>query len=756
MALYQNTQVRIALVISMLVAMIEASIQSENTESKNKNKACDAWYMYEDLLNCTIESSKLKARTYKNSKRMFRFIKNLSLNSEEPSTTADLIVEQDSDQTNIYLANKILVFFYKETENESAARKEFCSCLDNTHTPKKSILIPLHTIKGKDEHDKRVEEARRIKKDPLQISSQIKKALQFLVRVLNIQVCKLYIDEITSASSIRIGNLAFLNGERNMDVLRWLRNNAASFLNDAEDFYKLYLWILDQHKRYEKHSAFFTKAIYFALVNEIFRKSKHKMPKRHHLATIDELEKEFIEDREQIIKQIKDIGRICAKYRKREKSKSVKTAKSLLEIAKEHAIMHINILTNQTINPCIEKGVLNGYIFNLNKVNEQSALWNENLIQILLDSLYKYVKFKGNIKKAIKVVQIENKKISFEVKRKKRKEEFYFYFYINKLIRAFDGIDKQVRKALWIQDVRQKGQYKDNNKLERVINRENIEVCGNLIEILVHINSSLTFIEKKEVGDRIKEKIYPLLNKIQEYYTKHMSLEEIWQVLSETRKKICSLLYSAISDRQLVNTDHEDLVVIKKALKVIIEKVVNSMFCKHEEWIDYSTTYVFKEMVKKEERYIRTHPGISQILNYLGSFLDRFMYKGYERNLVYKITKDIDPKDIFKHMLDKKILYDIFAILERVFQIYTYINNLNTYDEIWNNPAVLYTKKYPVYNKKYLAMFDANIVYKSEKDKRIYKKAIKFTDRNLELFRTANTSADIEKIEGDISLFDSS
>lgn len=744
--------VKMAAVLAIVLLFVEKSNQVNEIYYENNKEAYDSLYRYKDILNSTINPEVFRASKYERPGVGFRFIKDLSSNIEDSPNTTDIIVEEEAVNTRIYSTDNILVCFYKEVKNKGFIEKEFVSRPDNSFRPCKSILIPMNTMYAKEIHNRRIEESKKIRDSSNNLNS-IKNPLQFLTRVLNVHMCRSYIKWAEGYAKVRSKKTVFVEKEdilNNFNILLWLERHGEELLDDATYIYNFYYEIGNQYERCERYINFFTEELDFPLVTKILDKAKVPILRKYQSKNIERLEREFIRENNLIISKIDGIRKKCAKYIKHSISKSPAKKKILLEEAKEKVKKCIGILADGEILERPDNNVGSSYYFHLRSVKKRAARWNIDLLDTLLDCLYKYESFEGDSKELVKLIKDENKKIIYEARKNERKSHFLLSFYANGISSAFKEINKKIVERLAEQYNSNLVKYIGTHKPRSQVSEEIKEICSSMVDILVGINLSISCLKKKDVSKHIKNQINTLVDSIEMEYENNTSIKEKSIALGEYKQKMEDLMFSAIIDKQLLSSTYEDIVVVRKAFRVIIDNVANSVFCKHDEIVDHINSSNIKLLVAEEEKYITEHPNIFKMINSLIEFANKYMYDSYERYLFKEMKVNIDDKDVAKKLLDKRNAYSIFQILENISQVYRYISNLTTYDEIWNNSAILYMKNYSQSRgTKRARISDAYILYKSERDAKIYTKVIDFTDSTIKDFRKAKTSDDIEKIEGE-------
>lgn len=729
---------KIRAIICIVIGLAKASEDLVCSYCRRNSEVYDLNHNYKDISNCTIESRKLKSDIYRKDGESFRFIKNLSPN------TPDLIVERGLKNTGIYDINCVFTCFYMKERSKGARQKKSITRQNKLHRPKKSILVAFPALCDKAVLNKRIKEARRIKKKP-KGKKEIEESIEFLCHVMNRNICKIYIEMLKLSTSVRIGNFFF--AEKWMDF-EWFEKYAKLLPLENVLGYNLYCKIKDQQTSLNILNLFPIARFTNPIPSEILK--RNTIPKLKRNISIETWKEELFNDNKQIIRQIESIEEICALYAK---NKLFVETEELLEIAKYQTVMYLNILSSGGIPAFYDSNrVFSGYyIDSIQKIKEKTPVWNRNLVEILMQGLIKYSEFEGDAQQLVDIVRGENKKIICAIKREEREDHFTEYFYIRKINKAFKNIKKIVKKRLYKQYYNDYANYVklDKNKSTKEIDSENRIICNLLFNILFSINIHLSPVNRKEVTKRTKEKIYSEIATISAIYIKHESREKQNRLVKKKKKEIARLLLKALVDKQLVKTKCKDLSSVLKGLRKLVEEILGCMFDNHSNWTNYTKTGALEKTVLIEEEYIRNYKRIPEIIKSLVKFENRFKYDRliYTNYLIENTQVFKSSENIVEWFLNIENEYDILQILKTTCETYSYINNLATYNEIWENPAVLFLKGYTIYqSEKPIHAYNAYIIYMLEKNKRLYRKSIEFTTRNLEAFRNAKTSADIEAI----------
>lgn len=175
---------------------------------------------------------------------------------------------------------------------------------------------------------------------------------------------------------------------------------------------------------------------------------------------------------------------------------------------------------------------------------------------------------------------------------------------------------------------------------------------------------------------------------------------------------------------------------------------------------------LIEEYIKKEENYIEK-ANLQTVFKHIYEFVERFQYtfpRKYSSGLGYtlcwltflnypfdfmKIAISEKKEDrMMQALIEKRNIHALCTIHETVDLIRKYISLLAEYDEIWVNPAVLVieTISSTETGLSFSEKVESSITYRSDKDMKIYRKDITFTEEVLEAFKSAKRSEDIDRI----------
>lgn len=738
-------------IICTLFVLIKGDAQSEEAYCRKNNEVYDMYHTYKDIANYTIvQERQINYSKYMKAGKSFRFIKPLAPNRADSENATDIIVEEIDAKHGGFDFSCIYTCFYREEKDrDGMCEKKAVSRIDRSFRPEKSILIPLSTIKNKEAHDRRIEEARGIKKgkELPKEWEKINRAIDLLSRSMNRGMCKKYLGTIEQFRSIQTGNYFFINDPH---IQYLFKKHSESKWPSSMFTRHLYCQIVSQLERYRKFEVFLYNTISYPLVDEILKKKCNALLEKDQARGIEELDKEFTQNKEYIAMGIECIEERCRKYRSYPKQACFEELDTLIEEVKEQTVVHINTLTKHAERPYINASMFSGGLLDYNTAEEledRAAPWNKELVNLLAESMYAYARFTGNIQMAIEKIQRYNRRILSELNRKERKEHFLLCCYAERFKKAFAEIDKKVRQKLKDQSFEEWKNYSGQHKSEEEIDQINKEVLGNLVDTLLDINMFAPEEEKKRKRQKIKEKIHLQLKKIYKCYIVCESPREIKRALYRKKEQIKSALLDAVIDGELYNLGNKDITVVRTALEIVVEKIASGIVCRSSGWAEHSVCKALKKAVHEEEEYLRScGSNAYHMLELLICFFNKF---GYNSQCIEDLVKRIEEirknRNSIGWLLDKKNEDIIIEIMEHIYSIYRYIMNLSTYDEIWQVPAVLYlvdsssSKDAPI----------TSIIYRSGKEEKICKKTIKCTDSNLEAFRRARTLEEIEAIEGE-------
>lgn len=319
--------------------------------------------------------------------------------------------------------------------------------------------------------------------------------------------------------------------------------------------------------------------------------------------------------------------------------------------------------------------------------------------------------------------------------------------YINKINKIFGRIEQEVRIDLMVAQFNQDfSTYKESSKSIVEITNENIKVCLSILDICKENigENSANYEDKKE---NLKE----ILIQVQELFKRYENEDDLLSKLKYAKEEIFKIFSDILFASNVYATNSTDLQLVKNILKNAIYSICDVMLTKYITWFDYRKSDTISLEIEKNKAYISNSSIFKSnepIVNLLKFFEDFLYTSDTEQSLIKEISQlNIEGSILPKHLLDIDPAV-VCSILEHTLQIYQHINALQKYSEIWNNPAILYLQP----NRSSKSELSCYIIYKSSKDRNIYIKLIDFTNANLEAFKNATTSEDIEKVKGYYSL----
>lgn len=511
----ENKNMNIVVMMSILFMLAESSVQTSEkfcTIEKN-NQLQDSAHIFDDITNCTIETDKIKAKEYVGCIRNFRIIKNLLITSEKEAGQTEVIVEKTQNML-LHHPDSILTCFYKEILQKNGATKKKCIIRAN-HTPQegKSILISMITLKNKKIHDRRIEKARKLKKNSNELAD-IQESMKVLDDVLHITAFQLYKDMMKELSSKRSSRSSFFQSNpRALSFQQFLSKCLypnAMCRNDAV-FYTLCYQINNLCKRrYKRGQDIDLEITSLAEVNRVLKKeildiSKEDLPK-----TISNLEEEFMQ-KEEIIKQIEEIEKDCVNCDENTKDECSKKQRSLLEKAKKQIRTCINIVSNSEKI----KGYANHSISRKDQIKGemQNSACSREMKSLLLDILNQYECFAGSMQEAIEMIRKGNEKILSRASEEKKKGVFLLYCYKDRFFKGFRQMNGKVRAKIKAQNDENVNKSRDQAITGKGINKQNRKICCLVINTLLDINLYKSPLEKKELAKSIKKKHIRCLEK---------------------------------------------------------------------------------------------------------------------------------------------------------------------------------------------------------------------------------------------------
>lgn len=752
-----------------LIAMAIVNIGVLAVKSSNEG-ACESWVIYYDILqdlnyryngssNCTIESGILKASSYEKEYNSFRFIKDLSLAGKENPERKYVIVESTDDRYPWH-PEKVLICFYAESQEDNIIERKPIPHLKKLQKNKKRVLIFLITEKTKKVHKRRMKEALKLMVDQDERLS-IKRVLEFLVRLINIHVCKKYINTAKNCSSlleeVREKNQSFCRYYRKRAWLNLLKD---AVLDSAVCDNNLLYWMLGLFESEYHYSMSVIKMKYRKISNKILERDP--MSEKDMLKTLCILKEELEKEKSVLSMQIERFERECAEYdtKKEGEPNDILFRKNcLIERAKYLTVVYINIFSLKAIPQTVQDwDTVDKYIYSSAKrIEAQASPWNRSTVDILIKSWSKYMEAGKDAEKDIydivEIIRKENKKVLYELD---RREKFGIEcLYKHKIGAVLKEIEEVCDKKLFDQDFNRCRLYNTKNKeiLKDIFDTRNIEICRDIITALVDTNIDLEPSKKEEVHRNTIDQVFTRIKEISRQCIEYAGLEEVAKCVSYHKKEISRTLHSIILlNKELISSKCEDLSVLQEGLKKTIEIIVSAMFYECSVLIDYSMHGALEKVIEKEKECIKALATYDAV-EYLLKFSNDFCYSlEYNFKLVSAMKAALAQMNVSEYILDKWSMGTIERILMNISHAYLDIQDLNMLpgpandimNEVWVNPVVLYVGEVKNFNSIEKLAY---IIYKEDDDE-IYITQIDFTDKNLEIFRNAETLADIKAIKG--------
>lgn len=748
----------ILVVVRVLIPLVRAASESIRANCSLSQGPSNSFYRYEEIKNSIIESGELDFNHYQEACMPFRFIKEICLPNEEVCKKQSIIVERIQD-VDICHQKEAITCFYREADKNSTVKEKKDYISTEWPSSNKSIFISQITANNEALHNRMVEEARMLREHENERVAMIM-SIDFLFKLANRYIYIEYIKEIRKCKSnsinIRNNNRSFkLWLDTKKDLLRDMENKLFRSNPDSSMFAHLINKLLERKNRVWLYLIEEFEPKYTAIL-EIYN-----VPKRDRLKKVEKLRKEFIQNMLQITSIIKDIEKQCTDYSEKstDKNGSLAESKDLLKEAERLIEECVYILSTEKKKRKRPTDIWNvsmptKCVFNMKKVQKKTAFWNRDLVFQLLSTLKKYENADRNIqtKEAIEMIREENRAIVCEIKKTEQGKCIEAGIYASRIGAALKQIVKVVGGELDMQQEMEDDKYKKDAKISliKATNNENLKIVTLLLDIFEKINIDVGTTQKKKAFKSVKSKIYPLIYVISKHLRSNICFKTLNIIKAQKKKRICDLMLQPIYNSQLfkAKTESVHLESMKKMLICIVKDILDVMFYKHREIVDYRKSDAFKKMLEEEEKYITCY-GTFESVKYLLWFANNFWHVPELYSHIFKeISSAIaspNPSYYIKENWDIKI---IEQIINCNLQAYKYINYLSKCDEVWKNSAILYLKSYTESesSKKRMKVAQSYITYKLEKNSEIYVKMIDFTSANLKAFKDAKTTADLEAI----------
>lgn len=732
-----------------LVASLDFGITSQYDLWNSSNTVLDdSVNSYRPILDCVIEKKseiQMGNEEYMKKGASYRFIKDLSMPEKGYYSIGDSIIVDKTKANNplFYNPNTILTCLYEEDAN---SRRKSLSFEDSVEHPakKKTILIPLNTICEKGVHNRRIEEMQEIRTPhPQNISKKkIEKCIRFLRRVLNVNICKEYLEIMKTSKTIKKGNIRFIKYLAHKDLFReyreniWDRNEASYNLSSvlinrrsSIDVYRLQnLFLFDKSK-----------------VKEILE--TNTIPKRYQISSFYEFKKTIIKENMKISRRINEYEEKCEGF-----SQNTKSTISTEEMIKEHMEELkgiIDILLNESIS--IEYTADKPFKLRREAIEGKIAPWNRSLAKYIVKTINEFVQAKNkkevvNMEEVVNMGQICIDKLKEKATERDNNADRYAtkFFYLNNFGKAFRSIEEDVKKLLTAQE-KADSLIQTKEKSKMTIYNENMDICKVVVMHLIDLNI-FSVGTKESFGNK---QIGSILEIIPNKIIGNAPFISTWAIEGANEKasqNIVDIFMLMLSDKPLFFVDDAEISILKGSLKDMLKSIADIMIVKYTEWTNYSALDDFERISTIERENINKYK-IPIIVNALYEFGERFIYPKNRRH-IYKLSSLNSDKTQTEFFMNRKNIFNIYKILKHIYISYGCIRNLNTYTEIWRNPAILYIKNLPK-SRDQNKLPTGYIFYSSKDGKKTYKKKIKITLENLDAFKRAENSFDIDKIDGD-------
>lgn len=662
------------------------------------------------------------------------------------------MVLERSEDTHPYHPETIITCFYRETQKNGATRREFVYPLKKQQKSAKRIVIPLVSEKTRDMHERRMQEAEEIKKDPSR-RANIKKSLETLVRIVDICECNEYRSEMERCSSslkdIRSANCNLYQNSMSHSWIGGLRD----VLRNSNVF--------DSKFMHLGHALWNSDYMDDLLLE--YRKILDELLERNNMSStgIDasnwksNLEKAIEEENKVLLNQIKDFEKDCAESTESLSEDSV----SLVKQAKDLTMMYINMLTKEGIPLCKQQDeVLSKYMSeDSNKIEDKADPWNRSLVSLLVGSWGRYSNIEEGPQKRIgeivAVIREENTRIKQGIKTKK--ECAPVFINMPEIVDALKRMIRLLEEEIYYQNDTEQNEYYE---AEEEIPKEglddlNIRICDDIIFILADIDIAIAMPEEEPgtAENRLRameEKIYSLVGKIVEFYTGFTSIEALAKSAEENKKEIVdSFLSIAFGNCLLAESACEEVAVLKEVARGMLSRFADVLHHRYAVLINYNKYGSISAQAEEEKASI-SKCDMEEALQCLLNFAYNFWYSPeHYSELTQCMKKAIVHKNSLEYITEEHPSL-IKEILVLSYQAYKYIDDLVLCDEIWKNTAVLYVGKFFKYiQHKSKEVIPGYVVFQKEQE-HTHIKEIEFSDENLEAFRNAKDTADIEKLKG--------
>lgn len=776
-------------IIMLAFLLVEVTTSSTDSHFLSGSEDTNSYY-FDYIEGCsTIETGCIGERDYLSGQNDFIFIKNISAGNDYSAKEQNIIVVE---KETLHLEGEDIVYIYMHPDyiNKKDVKEKFIQ--DRKIRPEfyRGIFVAPHNLWEREKLINRISLAREYSENP-DVLKEIKEPIDYIVRIISLKICEGYISALLSdASSLSrdvkaYNDTARLVGIKKKDIekLVLLSGNACSLINKVFGY---------NDKR---------NAIKACETYEFYKKKIKRIFKNNISIRKNSIEETFNHEAKIIIERIESRMKECAEY----------PLNDLKKMFKEDIIMFINILSNGALSLCMHEsteetqkptGRIQKWLdkeiageskksdFSLlseEKLKKNAELWNRDLLALLFKKLLKEDELIEEEKDCRRRIHAEYSEIIEEIV-ERRQNIYNGYVEINMTKEILLEEIKKVVEILRNWSRNEKDLSKSEKK--KIVSEESKKI----IEILAGISvdrssmkelSEESAIEEKEYNkkqlldmlDHIEKKV-PTLNvdkpgairkrmsKLFSSSTKLFPLEESisssnLDILSDfIEKEKYKMLLSIF--KGLFTSSYRGAVNSKMHLMTIVDSILSAVI---SERIDNTSPKMIadaKKEIKKERESIMQKEK-KEILEKALSIYDKYCYTSYRdpaffpesfdfSNYVFrsiKVAIDENAADLCVDLLMERYdLKELLGIYKPLRDVYSYTKYLAAYNEIWENPAFVIfnrgTEAAP--NEKNTAY----IIYNSEKDRSLYKKEISFTNENVEAFKKANTTEEIEKIPGEV------
>lgn len=449
----------------------------------------------------------------------------------------------------------------------------------------------------------------------------------------------------------------------------------------------------------------------------------------------------------------------------REINKGIK--KRLEELEKKKKIEQLDIVVGKV------QESLNSELDEI-KLKEDIFPWNVDLIDILLRRLRCLDSNQSLEEKKKEIIKL-NQEITGRVKH--RRTQIYNEYKLG--LCYWNVYEKQIKNNKIFRTILENAeldiiQIADTLNWQKIVDSDTLE---NIIDIISCIlvdsdnftkslrTNSIEAEKEEERSKKLIEKkkyINSKLKDIKKCFFSHDSLEETVKIIEKHKLDIIEDL--ACAQIELKNLDLTMKKVVEKIGKVISILlgivVKKNLDCFDDHGIRKANDLLSEAKKKLQES---TPEKIAQIICELAandnmhqlSICMDFWHNG-RRNIDISPVCDSIKESLGKRTIDnwfldrirKEETDEIWIILEMGYFIARYFPYLDSYNEIWTRPALLIIK--PINDISQQEERKAILIFKSDQTNMLCKKEIVCSNENLEAFKDAETSEELENINGQV------